>query len=187
MAALQAINSEEESLLSEEQSHSENLESLKQSERECFDALGDTILASHEKERAQSEKMKYYFRFGSVVGAIVGFAGSNFFLRREVRTHQRLQVEKIESVEQTLRQLVLQCDPSSATTTTEDSTVELRTLILEEGEKQTTLLGDIRNKMALCNTEDTVDNSTLVLGTGAAIFALSFAIFAAIAALNGGR
>ena len=55
MAALQAINSEEESLLSEEQSHSENLESLKQSERECFDALGDTILASHEKERAQSE------------------------------------------------------------------------------------------------------------------------------------
>ena len=116
MAALQAINSEEESLLSEEQSHSENLESLKQSERERFDALGDTILASHEKERAQSEKMKYYSRLGSVVGAIVGFAGSNFFLWREVRTHQRLQVEKIESVEQTLRQLVLQCDPSSATT-----------------------------------------------------------------------
>ena len=92
-------------------------------------------------------------------------------------------MEKIESVEQTLRQLVLQYDPSSATTTTEDSTVELRTLILEEGEKQTTLLGDIKNRMALCNTEDTVDNSTLVLGTGAALFALSFAIFAAIAAL----
>ena len=91
-------------------------------------------------------------------------------------------MEKIESVEQTLRQLVLQCDPSSATTT-EDSTGELRTLILEEGEKQTTLLGDIKNRMALCNTEDTVDNSTLVLGTGAALFALSFAIFAAIAAL----
>ena len=95
MAALQAINSEEESLLSEEQSHSENLESLKQSERERFDALGDTILASHEKERAQSEKMKYYSRLGSVVGAIVGFAGSNFFLWREVHTHQRLQMEKM--------------------------------------------------------------------------------------------
>ena len=88
LAALQAINSEEEKLLSEEQSLGEELESVKQHERECFEALGDSILNSHEKERSQSERMKYYSRLGSLIGAVLGFMGSNLFLRREVRRHQ---------------------------------------------------------------------------------------------------
>ena len=134
LAALQTINSEEESLLSEEQSQGETLESLKLNERECFEALGDAILVSHEKERAQSEKTKYYSRLGSILGAVIGFAGSNLFLRREVRTHHRLQQKKMEEIERALQQ---QAVPQHSPDTTKISLRnEFRETIIEENEKQ---------------------------------------------------
>ena len=136
LAALQTINSEEESLLSEEQTQGENLESLKAKERDCFEALGDAILSSHEKERAQSEKMKYYSRLGSVVGAIIGFAGSNLFLRREVRRHQRLQEQKINEMQRTLQQQVMLQQSPDPAKITETLGNDLRGIIVEENEKQ---------------------------------------------------
>ena len=105
VASLQAINTEEEELLSEEQSLAESLDSTREGERECFEVLGNAILESHERERAQSDRMKYYSRLGSVLGAVLGFLGSNVFLRREVRKHHRLQDQKMENVEAALREL----------------------------------------------------------------------------------
>lgn len=106
LSALQAINTEEGELLLEEQSLAESLDTIKQKERECFEALGNAIVESHEKERTQSERMKYYSRLGSVLGAALGFLGSNIFLRREVRKHHGLQKDQMESVEKSLQGLV---------------------------------------------------------------------------------
>ena len=103
--ALQAINNEEETLLFQEQTLSSKLEECKQSERECFESLSDAIQDSHERERAQSEKMKYYSRLGSVLGALLGFLGSNVFLRREVRKHNQTQAEKMNHLENFLQDL----------------------------------------------------------------------------------
>ena len=107
LAALQAVNSEEERLLNQlEQDHHTALESFKQEERDCFESLSDAIQASHKKERAQSERIKYYSRLGSVLGAVFGFLGSNFFLRREIRRHNQTQAEKMLVVEKALQSLV---------------------------------------------------------------------------------
>ena len=106
VASLQAINTEEEELLSEEQSLAESLDSTREGERECFEALGNAILESHERQRAQSDRMKYYSRLGSVFGAVLGFLGSTVFLRREVRKHHRIQDQKLENVEVVLRELL---------------------------------------------------------------------------------
>lgn len=97
--ALQTINNEEETLLFQEQTLSSKLEEYKRSERECFDSLSDAIQESHERERAQSERMKYYSRLGSVLGALLGFLGSHVFLRREVRKHNQKQAEKMNHLE----------------------------------------------------------------------------------------
>ena len=97
--ALQTINNEEETLLFQEQTLSSKLEEYKQSERECFDSLSNAIQESHERERAQSERMKYYSRLGSVLGALLGFLGSHVFLRREVRKHNQKQAEKMNHLE----------------------------------------------------------------------------------------
>jgi len=110
VSALQAINNEEETLLFQEQLLNSKLEECKQGERDCFESLSDTIQESHEKERAQSERMKYYSRLGSILGALLGFLGSNLFLRREIRQHIRMQVEGMDRFEISLQGLQAQLE-----------------------------------------------------------------------------
>lgn len=105
LAAIQAVNDEEESLLKLEQTHFFDLENCQQKERECFESLSDAIQESHEKERARTEQMKYYSRLGSLLGAVFGFLGSNMFLRREIRQHNQSQLEKMETIETALLQI----------------------------------------------------------------------------------
>ena len=105
LAAIQAVNDEEESLLKLEQSHFFELEKCQQKERECFESLSDAIQESHEKERTRTEQMKYYTRLGSLLGAVFGFLGSNMFLRREIRQHNKSQAEKMETIETALLQI----------------------------------------------------------------------------------
>ena len=105
LAAIQAVNDEEESLLELEQSRFFDLENCQQKERECFESLSDVIQESHEKERARTEQMKYYSRLGSLLGAVFGFLGSNMFLRREIRQHNKVQAEKMETIETALLQI----------------------------------------------------------------------------------
>ena len=102
IAVLQAINNEEESLLYQEQTLYANVEKCTIKERECFESLSDWIQISHEQERAQSERLKYYSRLGSILGAFFGFLGSNFFLRREIRRNNLTQSKKMESIERLL-------------------------------------------------------------------------------------
>ena len=185
LAALQAINTEEENLLTEEQSLIQTLESLKQAERECFEALGDSILSSHEEERAQSERMKYYSRLGSVVGAVVGFVGSNMFLRREVRRHHQQQRERMSTLEKTLGELTLQQVPHSDDIADGvrgfDQT--LMQALEEEREKQSQLLEGIQEDLAsLRRRGDSgsragramVPDQTTIVVTGLGIFGLSY-------------
>lgn len=110
IATLQAINNEEESLLYQEQTLHSKVEELKFKERECFESLSDGIQISHEKERAQSDRLKYYSRLGSILGAFFGFLSSNFFLRREIRQHNATQSEKMENMERTLHSIVQSSD-----------------------------------------------------------------------------
>ena len=105
LSLLQAINNEEETLLFEEQKLCSRVEECKLKERECFDSLSDAIQDSHEKERAQSERMKYYTRIGSLMGAFLGFLGSNFFVKREIRLHNSKQMERLEHIESSLQSM----------------------------------------------------------------------------------
>ena len=105
LAAIQAVNDEEESLLKLEQSHFLDLENCQQKERECFESLSNAIQESHEKERTRTEQMKYYSRLGSLLGAVFGFLGSNMFLRREIRQHNKTQAEKMDTIETALLQI----------------------------------------------------------------------------------
>ena len=162
LAALQTINTEEEELLSEEQSFVESLESTKQKERECFEALGDAIIDSHEKERAQSERMKYYSRLGSILGAALGFLGSNLFLRREVRTHHRVQNEKMECVEEALKGLnnADHAKPMEAQLETSDDSVGQ---LMAVTERQLKMMEDIRRELLV---DEDARRTLLVTGIG---------------------
>ena len=105
LSLLQAINNEEETLLFEEQKLCSRVEECKLKERESFESLSDAIQDSHEKERAQSERMKYYARIGSLMGAFLGFLGSSFFVKREIRHHNTKQMERLEHIENSFQTL----------------------------------------------------------------------------------
>ncbi len=103
LSVLQAINNEEESLLFSEQKVATSVENCKQNERDSFESLSDAIQESHEKERAQSERMKYYTRIGSLLGAFFGFLGSNFFIKRQITQHNLEQSKPLLQMEETLK------------------------------------------------------------------------------------
>ena len=150
LSALQAIHNEEETLLFQEQELQVKVEDCRQQERQCFERLSDVIQESHEKERAQSERMKYYSRLGSVLGALFGFLGSNLFLRREIRQHNRRQQEEMEGVRAAVQSVTVQ---DSVHERNEELITEFRDRLKQLHEKEVvSVLEDLRQSCRLLET-----------------------------------
>uniref|UniRef100_A0A1B6LD19 Coiled-coil domain-containing protein 51 n=1 Tax=Graphocephala atropunctata TaxID=36148 RepID=A0A1B6LD19_9HEMI len=78
----------EHNLLKEERKLTAQFNLSEQEERECFTFLSSSLKESHEKERAQAERTKYWSVIGSVIGTVIGVVGSsinNEFKMRELR------------------------------------------------------------------------------------------------------
>lgn len=74
--------------MKEERKLSSEFSLSEREERECFTFLSSSVKESHEKERAQAERTKYWSVIGSVIGTIIGVVGSsinNEFKMRELR------------------------------------------------------------------------------------------------------
>ncbi|XP_054287295.1 mitochondrial potassium channel-like [Macrosteles quadrilineatus] len=78
----------EHHLLKEERRLNTEFNLSEREERECFTFLSSAVKESHEKERAQAERTKYWSVIGSIVGTVIGVVGSsinNEFKMRELR------------------------------------------------------------------------------------------------------
>jgi len=78
----------EHHLLKEERRLTSEFNLSEREERECFTFLSSAVKESHEKERAQAERTKYWSVIGSVIGTVIGVVGSsinNEFKMRELR------------------------------------------------------------------------------------------------------
>jgi hypothetical protein len=65
------------------------IRNLEKQERESFALLSSALRDSHEKERARTEKTKYWSIIGSIIGAIIGITGStinNYMKMKEMRS-----------------------------------------------------------------------------------------------------
>ena len=81
---------------------------LEKFERECFSALSNAVRDSHEKERAQAEKTKYWSVIGSVIGTCIGIFGTTINNRMRMNELRRLvsqnnTVEEIRAIGSELR------------------------------------------------------------------------------------
>lgn len=149
LSTLQAIHSEEETLLFKEEELQASVENCRQQERHCFESLSDAIQESHEKERAQSERMKYYSRLGSLLGALFGFLGSNLFLRREIRWHNLRQREEMESVKAAVQSVAVQ---DSIHERSGEHITEFQDQLDQLHEEMVSVLGNLRQSCRLLET-----------------------------------
>ena len=67
---------QEHQVLKEERNLQEEFKFHEKSEREYFSALSNAVRDSHEKERAQAEKTKYWSILGSILGTCIGIFGT---------------------------------------------------------------------------------------------------------------
>ncbi|XP_043188396.1 mitochondrial potassium channel-like isoform X1 [Amphibalanus amphitrite] len=84
-----ALVTEEHRVLREESRLSSEYKLLEKAEQELFSALSNAVRTSHEKERAQAEKTKYWSIIGSAIGAFIGIVGTsinNWLRMRELRS-----------------------------------------------------------------------------------------------------
>jgi len=81
---------QEHSILKEERRAVQEFQTYERAERECFAALSSAVKESHEKERAQAERTKYWSIIGSIIGTVIGIIGSSVNSQMKMKEMRRL-------------------------------------------------------------------------------------------------
>ena len=76
---------EEHNVIKDENALILQLQTLERTEREKFSKLSTAVRDSHEKERAQAEKTKYWSLLGSIIGTCLGVIGTTVNNRMRMR------------------------------------------------------------------------------------------------------
>ncbi|XP_041458038.1 mitochondrial potassium channel-like [Lytechinus variegatus] len=83
------LATEEHSMLQAETRLKEKFQKVEARERDTFSHLSNAVRESHEKQRAQEERTKYWSVIGSVIGTLIGIIGSSIVNQKrmhELRT-----------------------------------------------------------------------------------------------------
>jgi len=90
---------QEHQVLKEENNLLDEFKFYEKGEREYFSNLSNAVRDSHEKERAQAEKTKYWSILGSIIGTCIGIIGTTINNRLRMAELRRL-VSQNSSVEE---------------------------------------------------------------------------------------
>ena len=83
-----ALLTQEHTIIKDETRLREQLSLCEKEERTKFASLSSAVRESHEKERARTERTKYWSIIGSAIGAVIGILGTsinNYLRMRELR------------------------------------------------------------------------------------------------------
>ena len=128
-----SLLTEEHTIIRNEKALEEELRKLEKQERESFSTLSTSLRESHEKERAQAERTKYWSVIGSIVGACLGIFGTtinNKLKMRELRsivTEATSDGEKQRVITETLMDTL-----KGQITSTEAAVSELKQVVLSK-------------------------------------------------------
>lgn len=95
---------QEHAVIKEERTLLEEFKQLEKAERDYFSSLSLALRESHEKERAQGERTKYWSIIGSVCGAVIGIIGAT--VNNRVRLNQLRDLVERSSSQPEMQRLV---------------------------------------------------------------------------------
>ncbi|XP_065297260.1 mitochondrial potassium channel-like [Dermacentor albipictus] len=95
---------QEHAVIKEERSLLEQFKNLEKAERDYFASLSLALRESHEKERAQGERTKYWSIIGSVCGAVIGIIGAT--VNNRIRLNQLRDLVERSSSQPEVQRLV---------------------------------------------------------------------------------
>lgn len=95
---------QEHAIIKEERSMLEQFKNLEKAERDYFASLSLALRESHEKERAQGERTKYWSIIGSVCGAVIGIVGAT--INNRIRLNQLRDLVERSSSQPEVQRLV---------------------------------------------------------------------------------
>ncbi|KAK8768988.1 hypothetical protein V5799_014546 [Amblyomma americanum] len=99
-----SLITQEHAVIKEERSLLEQFKSLEKAERDYFASLSLALRESHEKERAQGERTKYWSIIGSVCGAVIGIVGAT--INNRIRLNQLRDLVERSSSQPEVQRLV---------------------------------------------------------------------------------
>jgi hypothetical protein len=107
--------------MKEEEVLTTHFQQFEQEEREHFSILSSAVKESHEKERLQAERTKYWSIIGSILGTVLGVVGSTINNRykmnefRSILTQAVSTEDKIEVLAERLGNAVKNAAPAALT------------------------------------------------------------------------
>jgi hypothetical protein len=90
---------QEHSVLKEEKAAVQEFQRYELEEREYFATLSSAVKESHEKERAQAERTKYWSIIGSIIGTVIGIVGSSVNSEMKMKELRKLIRESLQKYE----------------------------------------------------------------------------------------
>uniref|UniRef100_A0A023GM70 Putative conserved plasma membrane protein n=1 Tax=Amblyomma triste TaxID=251400 RepID=A0A023GM70_AMBTT len=99
-----SLITQEHAVIKEERSLLEQFKSLEKAERDYFASLSLALRESHEKERAQGERTKYWSIIGSICGAVIGIVGAT--VNNRIRLNQLRDLVERSSSQPEVQRLV---------------------------------------------------------------------------------
>lgn len=85
--------------MKEEEVMTTHFQQFEQEERECFSILSSAVKESHEKERLQAERTKYWSIIGSILGTVLGVVGSTINNRYKMNEFRSILSEAVSTEE----------------------------------------------------------------------------------------
>lgn len=128
---------EEHKIIKEEFSLVSDIQRLERLEREKFSKLSRAVRDSHEKERAQAEKTKYWSVLGSVIGTCLGVFGTTVNNRLRMRELRQIVTDSTKIHSANLENMAASASVGgAASATSAAATAALVMPVLEDQQKQ---------------------------------------------------
>jgi hypothetical protein len=90
---------QEHSMMKDEETLTSKFQQCEQDEREYFSILSSAVKESHEKERLQAERTKYWSIIGSILGTVLGVVGSTINNRYKMSEFRNMLTDAVTTEE----------------------------------------------------------------------------------------